>query len=168
MKSRMKSRTCCLVAAVVLCLSACGDDDGGVVLPVDDGCEHMQDGPFASITANAVEGQAPSMPMEHTKYMVTLVDDGGNFGGFVSIPIADAGELFVYSDNTAPLTLRDDSGSPVVAELEDTSISACTEVDREKVYDVDVGTYTVELGPYDQARMSLVYFTVVGEDDHNH
>jgi len=151
---------------LVAALGGCGTEDQAADVPAVEGCEHLQEGPFAELTATAAASDAPWMTDEHTAYQVTLSEGASGYVGFVAVPVRDAGDVYVYSDRPEPMVVRDDQGSPVAAEAEATEVSACTEVARESLFELEVGTYTVELGPAYAGTATLVFFSAGSGHEH--
>ena len=125
----------------------------------EEACEHMADGPFESVTATADAMDAPSIAIEHTRVDVTLVDDGmGMYSGFVTFPAGEATEIMFFMSADVPVTVTGPDGMPVDAESTGGPSDLCpTDVLASAVYDVEVGTYTIEIGPTAEAEVGIVH-----------
>ncbi len=161
-----------LVAALALATAACGgdDDDGGMAepSPAEDACEHMQDGPAEVATAIAdMTADAPDIGEHHTRWDVTLSDDGdGNYSGYVDLVVDEEGESQVFLSADVPFTLWDANGDQVQAEESLTSVSECAEVSAAHHFDLEVGTYLASFGPASADEVQIVV-VLAGEHDHD-
>jgi hypothetical protein len=147
-----------LVTWVVATLpSACGGGGAEGEDLLAEACEHMQDGPFEDVTAAADRAAAlPDVTYEHTSVRVALVDVAGGRGGFVAFrAAAAAGYVFFLSANVA-FGVSDAAGAPVTLEQSRGDLGACAEVSVEHTVALEVGTWTLSLGPTSETTVSLV------------
>jgi hypothetical protein len=154
-------------SAILLAAPACDDHDHEHESPAEDACGHFADGPAASITATDDPGTAPAADALHTRYDVTLADMGGTPGGFLKVAVAEAGEYFFFVDGGATLTLEDSGAAAVTPEASGTTQADCAVVDAWYQFDLEVGTYTVEVA----AAAGTTTFSFVrnmADGDHDH
>lgn len=123
-------------------------------------CEHMAEGPAVAVAAVA-EGaaSAPSVAADHKRYDISL--PGG--AGQVRYASATAGELTVYADSPATLSLLKADGMAVVAESIATSVGECGNIQGKWVFDVGVGPHSMVLG-----GPSLVKVVLEASTSHSH
>lgn len=159
-----------MIAFVLAGAVACGDDhdhdennhdhnnheEGGAE---EEACEHMVDGPFASVTATADSTDAPSIAIEHTRVNVELVDDGnGEYSGFVTFPAGEATEVLFFMSSDVPVAITDSTGNALAAEETGGASDMCpTDVLASAVYDLEVGTYTIQIGPTSETEIGIVH-----------
>ena len=151
-------RTLCVLALAATGLGGCGEDRPAEEEdPNAEACEHIEMGPAVALTAAAVSSaSAPKLGDDHRRYDVSLVDVTGGKGGYVSFAATTAGDYIFFT--TAPVTLkmRTSAMTDVAAESSDAMISECTEVKGRHVYDLEVGTYIVGIGPETTDTVSFV------------
>ncbi len=168
-----------MVAFVLMGAVACGDEDDhdnnhdnhnneNNHNLEEEACEHMADGPFESVTATTDAASGPSIAVEHSRVDVTLVDDGnGMFTGFVTFPAGEEAEFAFFLSADVPFTITDSGGTEVAAEETNGPLDACaTDVLASMVYDLEVGTYTIEIGPTSETEVGIVHEEAGGEHDH--
>lgn len=146
-----------VVAGALACAGTGSDPDAGVEDDPDlEACEHMADGPAVDVTAAASVTEAPSVSTAHTRFDVTLLDDGaGMYTGSVTYEADEAGDHAVYLDADLPLTVYDVAGAELPVEGSD-PVSACAEVAIKKTVELPVGTVELRLGPSSASEVSLV------------
>lgn len=164
---------------VVFPLTACGDDAaddgaggaGGEHAHGEDvdaeACEHFADGPFNDVTASADTAAAPDVGAEHTAHRITLVDDGGQSGGFVRFEAGEATDFVFFLDGDVPLAITDGSGAAVALEesCDPAACSdACAAIAGRHVVPLAVGTYFLELGPTPATEVALVHEELAHEE----
>jgi hypothetical protein len=141
----------------------CGDEHGQEN-PNEEACEHLKEGPSAPVTAAAMAGaSAPRIANDHQRYDITLPPAAGSFSGFVSFAAAAAGDYIFYTNAGVPLKVTSSANADVAAESTASTITECTEVKGRTVYPLQVGTYTIGLGPASSDKVSVVV-----EADHGH
>lgn len=157
------------LALLAPAFAACGGDDHDhdPADPAADACEHMIEGPAEQVVAasDLEAGDAPETTGSHKRLDVELAEFEGQRGGYVDYLVAEAGELHLFLDADASLTLLDAAGTEIAAEATMTAVDDCAEVGWGAVYDVAVGTYTLELGPVDATTARVV--PVAGGDEHH-
>lgn len=161
-----------IAALALLALApACGEDDSGEepIDPSEDACEHMIEGPAESATAiDDMSADAPDIGEHHTRFDVTLVGDQSNPGsylGYVDLVVEETGESLIFLDADVPMQLWTAAGDEVAAEASDNAIDACTEVAISYTYDLEVGTYLMQLGSTSADQVGVVV-VLAGEHDH--
>lgn len=127
-----------ILPALLLCV-ACGGGEPTEENPDLEACEHLEEGPFEEVAAGAsADDTAPAIADDHTSYTVTLP-------GFVQFAADEAGDFVFYLDADVDVALTDSSGGAVAAEESATSSEACGTIQGKHTYDLEVGTYFVEL-----------------------
>ncbi len=128
--------------------------------PGADACEHLEGGPIMAVTAGADAANAVALTDEHTRYDITVAGTG-----FVSLASAEDAEVYFYSDSPVTLTVRDGSGTVVPAEMQATSDADCALVKSMYVFDLGIGTYTLEVEPDGaDTLVQLVFFEAGGHE----
>jgi hypothetical protein len=141
----------------ILAFAGCGDDDTHDDAAADaEGCEHLQDGPSAAITAATAAAGAPSVDDDHRRYDVTLVDVTGGKGGVVKFAASAAGVHVIFLDADVPLFITDAAGAPVAIEESASSSTACADIRGKHVVELGVGTYNLTLGPTTSTQVGVV------------
>jgi len=165
----MKVFSSIVMALALSATPACGDDHAhGDESPGADACEHLEVGPIVALTASDEPGTAPVAAESHIRYDLTLADMGGVPGGFVALPITEAGEYLVFLNAGTTLSLVDPAGEVLVPELEGTSSPDCAEVGAWAQFDLTIGTYTLELkGPSGASTISLVRIPAGSDGAHD-
>ena len=141
---------------------ACGDEhdhDHDGESAEEEACEHMADGPFESVTATTDATGAPSIAIEHTRVNVALVDDGnGEYSGFVSFPAGEATEIQFFMSADVPVAITDADGNALVAQETGGASDLCpANVLASAVYDLEVGTYTIQIGPTSESEIGIAH-----------
>lgn len=155
-----------LSLSLCLAATACSSDDDEVT-PEADACEHMADGPSEAVTAAAAStDDGPDVGEHHTRFDITLVASGTDYVGFVDVVAEEAGEMLIFSDGDTAMKLWNGT-TEIAAEATNANVTECSEVTMSRTFDVEVTTYTLELGPTDQTSISLV-FGEAGGHDHDH
>lgn len=131
--------------------------------PQEEGCEHMDEGPFNNVAAAADDtGALEAISDTHTRHDVTLVeltDMAGSYAGYVEFEATEEGDYYFFLSADVPFEVQG-------GDLESTGdVSECDEVVKEFVYELSVGTYTVYIGPTTETAVGIV---VEFEDDHDH
>jgi hypothetical protein len=158
----MPARRNCLATLCVLFLSAtplgCGEDKPGEEEnPNVEACEHIEMGPAVALTAATTSSaSAPKLGDDHKRYDVSMVDVTGGKGGYVSFAASKAGEYIFFT--TAPVTLKVKTSAmaDVAVESSAAMIAECTQVKGRFVYDLEVGTYIIAIGPETVDKVSFV------------
>jgi len=127
--------------------------------PEEEGCEHMEDGPFASITAQADDsGTLPNAAVEHTRVNIGLVDFDGSKGGLVAFEAGEAGDFVFFLSDDVPVSVTDSAGGAVEAEASTGASTLCPGViAASHTFELEVGTYTITFGPTSLETVGLVY-----------
>lgn len=152
------------LAAWLLALSVgvagCGDEEeaapeGEEHGLEEEGCEHMKEGPSMSVTASAQAEGAPVGAGEHTRFDIALVDVEGGKGGYVTIEADEDGEFVLFLSADVPVTISDGGGAEVAVEGSE-PVALCTEVAVAHTFDLEVGAYTLFVGPTEASELRLV------------
>lgn len=141
-----------VVVAAVFAFVGCGgpaQDPANVEI-----CEHLAEGPAASVTA--AESMPPAISDDHKRYDVTLIDVNSQKGGSVTFASGEAGEFIFGLNKDVPLTVKDASGTTVAAEATARSVPECDAVKARYAYDLAVGTYTLTFGPTAETSVGVV------------
>lgn len=166
--SRFKVFGVSCVMALSLVSGACSDEhdeeDHGESIE-DEGCEHIQEGPAKAVTASADTAQAPDATAEHTRIDLSLVDVEGGKGGAVQLVPDEAGDFYLFLSDDVSVTLtKAADGSVVTPELSEGAVEACAaEIPKHYVYDLEVGTYLLTVGPTTLDKVSFVFEHNAGE-----
>ena len=167
-----KSTALLVALAVALAVPACGDDDetsdnhhhvddGGIDLD-EEGCEHLEGGPFVTVTAGADQASAAEVKADHHAYTITLTADQA---GFVKFAADAAGDHVVFLDADVPFAVEGSGGTRLTIEESLTTIGACTTVKGKHTFELPaVGLYFFQLGPTATAEVKLV----IEEAGHGH
>lgn len=155
-----KLLSACLLSSALL--AGCGGEKNEADV---EGCEHLQEGPSAAVTATAAASGAPAVSNDHKRYDITLpAGTGGNNTGSVSFAAGEASDYVFFLGADVPLKITNASGAAVAFEESATTSSACTQIKGRHVAPLQVGTYTLTFGPTTQSSVSLV----IEETDHEH
>jgi len=131
-----------------------GHEDHG---PEEELCEHMANGPEQAVTAGADAASAVDISDEHTRYDITLGDDGnGGYAGFVAFAADEDGEFFVALSDTVDATFTTSAGDAITIEETEEGSEECDDVARIHVLDFEVGTVNIELASADADVVSVV------------
>lgn len=153
----------------VASMGGCGDDHGHdhdhEVLPLEDACEHMADGPAEPIAAVAEGATGPDITEDHTRWDIALVAVAGGNGGSVTFAPSAAGEYLLAMSADLPVMLFDGNGNTVALETPAADDGACELAAASYAVDAAIGTYTLIIGPTDATTVQLV---VVHADEHDH
>lgn len=152
-----------MLMASMAFVTACGDDHDPEEhhSPAEEACEHTKEGPFEDITAKRAAGDgdgAPSATHAHKAVRVTLVEDPNDAAlnsGYVSYAADEAAEFAFFLSADVPFAILDASGNEVAIE-ESADVAECSEVAKQHVADLEVGTYTLRIGPSSETMVSLV------------
>jgi len=142
----------CLLSSALL--AGCGGEKNEADV---EGCEHLQEGPSAAVTASAsATGTLPSVSNDHKRYDITLpAGSGGSNVGSVSFAAAEASDYVFFLGSNVTLKVTNASGE-VAFEESATSSTECTNVKGRFVAPLQVGTYTLTFGPTSESSVSLV------------
>lgn len=148
-----------LVLLTSTALSGCGDHDHEEHHgPAEEACEHTKEGPFQDVTATAAADGAPSATFEHTAVRITLVAEGNDNTqnvGYVTYQADEAAEFAFFLSAEVPMEITDANGAAVEIE-ESADVAECGEVAKQHNADLEVGTYTLKIGPTTETTVSLV------------
>ena len=122
----------------------------------NDACEHLQEGPASAITASANTAGAPAVSNDHRRYDISLIDGTGGKGGSVSFAVTRANDYTLFLTGEVPVNLRDANGQRIEVTASGTGSSDCSEVKRRHLFALEVGTYSITLGPTTESSVSLV------------
>jgi hypothetical protein len=154
----MKAFSLISILWLALSASACSDDDhnhdqhdghvhqhdGGHNLD-EEGCEHLEQGPFVDVNAGNDPPGAAEVKADHQAYRVTLVSGAP---GFVKLAVAAGGHRVLFFDTDVALEVQDDQGNALTIEKTEKSIPECTVVKAKHTVDLPAaGTYFFKLGP---------------------
>jgi len=119
-------------------------------------CDHSVLGPFQALGAvvNVDNARAPWFSKSHTSYSVDFPD--GVPSGRIEFRATGAGELSLFVRPPLPLRLRAEDGTRLEAQRME-MVSRCPGI--EFLYQFSIpksGSYSVELGPTDAAKVSIV------------
>jgi hypothetical protein len=155
-----------LLLSTALLTAACGGDDKEPEQDDVEGCEHLQKGPGAPVTA-AATGAGPAVSNDHKRYDITLVDVTGGKGGSVSFAVSEATDYVFYLNAAVDLRVTNSSGAEVPEEEFAGSSATCTDIKGRYVVPLTVGTHTLTFGPSTLSSVSLV-IEEGGHHDHDH
>jgi hypothetical protein len=136
-------KTWSLLPLLVLALAACPGTQP-TETPDDEGCEHLQEGPAAAVTAASSATGAPAVSNDHKRYDVTLTSGAA---GYVSFASSAAGDYIFFLDQAVPFAVQDPAGANVAIESSALTGAKCAEVKGRHVVPLGVGTYRLVLGP---------------------
>ncbi len=152
----------CLLSSALL--AGCGGEKNEADV---EGCEHLQEGPAAAVTATATASGAPSVRNDHKRYDITLPAGSGGNVGSVSFEAGEASDyVFFLGSNVTLKVTNVTSGQAVTFEESATSSTECTEVKGRYVAPLQVGTYTLTFGPTSESSVSLVIEETAHEHEH--
>ena len=151
----------------VCAVAACGSDDAAPT-PQEDACEHMAEGPFEAVTAAADnQSTTPSIDALHTRYDITLAASGADYIGFVELVNDEMAERYLFLDADVPIELSTGGGA-VAPEESFSQVADCGEVATGQLFDLDVATYQLEIGPTSQTSVSIVIVEPADGHGHDH
>lgn len=133
-----------------------------------EGCEHLQSGPAATVTATATATGAPAVSNDHKRYDVTLADVNGQKGGSVTFAASEATDYVFFLGADVAFSVANASGQAVAIEESANSSSECSDIKGRHVVPLSVGTYTLTFGPTSAASVSVVVEEAAHEDGHEH
>jgi hypothetical protein len=156
-----------LLSAVLLSSAlflACGEEETAD----SEGCEHLQEGPSASINASASGTDAPAVSNDHRRYDIALADVTGGKGGSVSFASAEAMDYVLFTSVDVPVIVKDSGGMTVIPKESVKSSIVCTEIKGRHTVPLSVGTYTLTFGPTPLTSVSLVIEEATGKSAHEY
>lgn len=169
---RVMNRRALVTTAVAAALALAGCADDTTAAPDElaeleaDVCEHFAEGPILAVTAGADAASAVDVTGSHTRFDITLADVTGGKGGFVSIAIDEATEYAIFVGADVDVKVTDATGAVVTPEETFVGSDVCAAIGASYHMDLEVGTYTVEIGPTTETLVQLVY--VEPGHDHEH
>jgi hypothetical protein len=114
-------------------------------------CEHVVNGPFASVTASSTENfssTSPHINNTHTYNTVTLPGSGGTYQGTVKFVPGKSGAWAFMLSVDLPVTVKDSNGNTLTAALTDSLDGSTCALTKAVVYDLTKSaTYRVIFGP---------------------
>lgn len=147
------------------CTPGGGDPDHG---PEAEACEHLEEGPAESVTAGADFSSAPDIREEHTRFDVTLIDQGGQNGGSVTYAAAKAGDYLFFLSENVPVAFYDSDGNEVAIEATEEGSEVCDLIAKSHLVKLAVGTFEVRFGPTDVSEVRLVVEMAGEHGEHEH
>ena len=156
-----KLLSACLLSSALL--AGCGGEKNEADI---EGCEHLQEGPAASVTATAAASGAPAVSNDHKRYDISLPAGSGGNVGSVSFAAAEASDYVFFLGSNVTLKVTSASGETVTFEESATSSMECTAIKGRYVAPLQVGTYTLTLGPTSESSVSLVIEETAHEHEH--
>lgn len=156
-----KLLSACLLASALL--AGCGGEKNEADV---EGCEHLQEGPAAAVTATASASGAPAVSNDHKRYDITLPAGSGGNVGSVSFAAAEASDYVFFLGSNVTLKVTSAAGETVTFEESATSSTACTAIKGRYVAPLQVGTYTLTFGPTSESSVSLVIEETAHEHEH--
>lgn len=142
-------------------LAACGDEEPHADLDVE-GCEHLEGGPFTTVTASAArDATAPTVSASHMAYTITLP---AGAVGYVSFPAQEATDYVVFLDKPVPFMAFDAAGATVAIEESATSSPVCATIRGKHTFELPVGTAAFGLGPNAGMPVNLVIEAAAGHE----
>lgn len=133
-----------------------------------EGCEHLQNGPGAAVTATPSASGAPAVSNDHKRYDIALVDVSGQKGGSVTFAASEATDYVFFLGADVPFSVANANGQAVAIEESAKSSSECTDIKGRHVVPLAVGTYTLSFGPTSATSVSVVVEEAAHEDGHEH
>jgi len=131
-------------------------------------CERLAEGPAAALTAGDSTATAADAGAMHTRFDVTLHDDGaGGHRGYVSFPADEDTTYALVVGGDATFVVRDAFGAEVAPSLAETGSDHCALIGTWAQIPVGVGTYVVEIHSATLALVPFVY-AEPGHEDHDH
>jgi hypothetical protein len=137
---------------ILIPLVACGEDGPPAV--DTEGCEHLEMGPYAPITATVAKDAAtPQVAADHKSYTVTLPATGIGYVAFQSPAVMD---FVFFLDRDVPFAVQTSTSMPVTIETTEKSSAACTTIKGKYTVPLGVGTFYVGLGPDSGGPVNVV------------
>ncbi len=131
---------------------------------VEEACEHTADGPFEDVVATGDAASAPDVTLEHTAVRIALDAASGTEPAFVKFSADDDAEFVFFLSADIPFAMTSSVGETVTPE-ETVAVDECSEVAVQHTFDLEVGTWTIALGPTSEDEVSLV-FEEAGHEEH--
>jgi hypothetical protein len=135
--------------------AACGSETPAPSADAE-GCEHLQEGPATAVTAAATSDAAPEIDSDHRRYDVTLTAISGGMGGFVRYAASEATDYVFFSSADVPMQFLDATGTAVTPEASAKSSTGCSEIKGRHLVPLEVGPYSIQLGPTTLTSVSIV------------
>jgi hypothetical protein len=160
-----------LSLALVACDDHGHDDEKDPVAAVnEEGCEHLEKGPFRSVSAATSPTDAPVVEDDHRAYVITLPEVGEALGylGYVRFDSDEEGDFVLFFNHDVTVRVLDADGNEVEIEDSQTSVPQCTVVAGRHQVELDVGSYFFELSHESENEVSLVVEHFEEDDDHDH
>lgn len=158
------------LAPLALSQHACGDDEDHDEHEehgegfVGEFCEHLEEGPELALTATDAPEGAPDASTEHTRHDVTLP---AGAVGYISFAADEATEFAFGFSTDASAMLFDAGGNEVAWEEVVTSPEGgCDALALYGTADLEIGTYTLALGPVDGDLVQVVIEEAAHEGEH--
>jgi hypothetical protein len=127
-------------------------------------CEHLAEGPAASVTAGAVaDDTAPLVADDHKRYDIALTETAGVNSGFVRFAVDHEAEYIFFVDQQTTLEFTDAAGNAVAPSAEVTSSTECTDIKGKVTVDLGLGTYFIEVSSDAATLVGLVIEEVAHE-----
>ncbi|PTL78204.1 hypothetical protein [Vitiosangium sp. GDMCC 1.1324] len=145
-----KLLSACLLSSALLV--GCGESNEADV----EGCEHLTEGPSVPVTASTSTSGGSAVSNDHKRYDITLPAGSGGNVGSVSFSVSEATDYVFFLGADVPLKVTSSSGQEVAFEASATSSKECAEIKGRHVAPLQVGTYSLTLGPTSQSTVSLV------------
>lgn len=158
------------------------DDDHHDEGQDDHVCEHLLDGPVATLTATADIATAADLlandanyrvqALQHTRYDVTfLIDSLGSYGGYIPyLPVAGDGDYVLYLNESATIELLNMSDGNVLVSAENVEDHSddCDLVAYRAIYHLhDTDEYVIHIRDASSEVVGML-FPDLEEDDHDH
>lgn len=140
------------------------DDEDPLAAAAEDGCVHLQTGPFEAVTAGgAADETAPTVAVGHLTHTVTLAADGS--AGYVQLTVAEDAEYLFAATRAVTLAVQGADGTPLAAEETPDLSEHCAAIVSAWVFDLAPGTYYVSLQSAAESELDL-YVNELGEHAH--
>lgn len=133
--------------------------------PIAEGCPHLEYGPDVSLD---LSGEVTAISVVHTRYLITLADEGDGYGGTVPFTSTGSDYYFLF-DREVPFELDDASGAEVAVTHTMTDPAAC-EV-AAVVYHFEAlaaGDYSLTFGPTDEQSLQMAVHVPGADHSHAH
>ncbi|NMO18434.1 hypothetical protein HPC49_11535 [Pyxidicoccus fallax] len=154
-----------LLMSTALLATACGDDDEEEENVDVEGCEHLQEGPAAPVTATLTD-TPPHVDNDHRRWDITLVDGTGGKTGSVRFAADEATDYVIYTSADVALSITNASGAEVEIEESTKSSTQCTEIKGRHVVPMTVGTHILTFGPTTASSVSIVIEEAAHDHEH--
>lgn len=170
----MKTQTTVLIIILlILGLVACSDENetpNGENNPNPDMetevCMHMEGGPYKAVTAaeDSTDTLA-NIAIPHTRVDVELAGEGPNRGGSVSFEATSEAEYVFFLSHDVGFVLADSNAMALTPEASTGPSKKCpTAILASHTFDLQVGTYTITMGPADLETLGILF--EAGEHEH--